>query len=1500
MIYSLLLWMATSAFTQTIRPQIKIDTSTSVFHGDTLVDPYHWLADRNNPEVLNLLFAENQYLNQHLSETEWFQTKLIEEFKSRIVYRNKVDLGIFGDHRYYVVREKNENHPKFYRQKSGDEAPELILDVKEIDPGNPFIHISDVKPSPDGDVLAFGVDFLGNEAISIKFKDLKTGQNLEDIIPMASGFSWSEDGRQVIYVRRDSLFRPRSIYIHKLGTDIEQDVLVYQSTDPNSFIKLQTSTSGRFHFIYDYTMDGIQSWYLTINGKERLFKSLASKDSERIVADHFYHDKDSHDDSLFIYTTKGNEYGRIVRVSTENPNINSASYLAIEGSPDERIGVDFSDDHFASFTMTADYIVLSLEDRGNVKYLAVNKLTGDRFNIIPPDSIYTSYPIKVDDYWDNKFRFYHSSLTNPGAVYEVDLATRTRRIIRKHAVKNYNPEDFTAYRIYAKASDGSTIPMSIVHKKGLVLDGNNPVIIDGYGASGTNPDMGFKGPMMVSLLERGIVYVKTHIRGDGGFGRQWIEDGRRLKKMNAYTDFISCVEHLIAEGYSNPDKILARGGSAGGILMGVVANLRPDLFTALNIQVPVIDVVHFMDNDSLFVVPYLYAELGDPKIEKEYRYIKSYSPYQNIKAQEYPDMLLYCVYNDLRAGYWEAAKYVAKVRSMKTDTNRILLQTDFNASHDRLGGTEKQLKQSAMEFAWYFQQLGIASDYVKLRGKVSDGKDPLPFTHIRLAGSLEGTIANDSGYFELDVRKRDVELVFSQVGYKTKEVKVGSAQMGNFLDVKMSNESRMLKEVVVTASYADPALEIMKKALNRKKDYQNEMNGFSAKAYIRSRQYLEQLPEKMPLLIGKNAFPEKGIFELSETMSEIHYQRRPHKYKEKVLSSVNKVRSETRPFSWHRASYMGVDMYEKFVRLGGQRTMVSPLADNAFFFYNFTYQGSKEEEGHLIHKIELQAKRTSDPAFNGFVYVVDSTWDVSAVDLVAQPAGLRFLTGASISQKFLPVDSGFWLPVSQNKKLKARVLGVELISDDDILYSDYYVNPTFSKKFFQTSAFEIALDANRKDSIYWKEQRPLVITDHEASFYKDSLEMEGSENARRNRFTFDNAFGGFKTKGTDAKKAYIRVHGLLQAINFNSVEGWNIDFAWSYKTPATNVKKDFTFSGNLRYGFSNSRFNAKAGVQKDLDKTRFQWINIEGGKYVFQFNERNPITPLVNSLYTLFLRENYLKIYEKVYGRVIYHQELTNGLYAYTSFQVEERMPLINTSNYSFRGSEGFTSNDPQDALNTTASFTTHQAAIFQIGAKFNFIQKYELVGGRKVVRGSDTPTLGFVYKKALEGISAQAVGYDKVDVFVLGKKDVGLVGRSHYFLNGGKFYNTKKLEFMDFQHFNGNQTDVILNQPSVATDFYTTRSFRLLDYYSESTSKEYIELHYQHNFNGFILNKIPVVRKAKLKSVVGYSFLRNDQGNYTEAFLGVQKTIFQSVTLGLEVIRNNHSQTGVKVLIKG
>ncbi len=1487
-------------------PIARKEVVVKTHFGDSLTDPYSWLEDRNNPEVLNLLFSENQYVENSLSDTQKFREHLVAEFKSRMAPRSKPILHHkTGKYFYYSTQSKKDNHPIFYRRKSeDDQTQEAVLDVSKIDPGNPFINVVELSPTFKGDMIAYSVDYLGNEALSVHFKNLKSGNILDDEVTMTSDFSWLEDGESILYVKRDSLFRPRSVHIHRLGKATDTDILTYGSQDPYSFIKIEKSTSGRYHFLYEFDLDGLQVMFMDVEKEKKEWKVLAPKDSVWIVANHFNKTENNSDDHFYLYTTRNNPNGRIAKVSTANPVQQEwETYLDIEGTPNQRIGIDFGDEQFESFTMFEDYIVLSIESDASVKFKVVDRSSGESFMIEPPGSIYTSYPLKLGDYSGNKFWFYHSSFTEPASIYEFDLETRETKKIWQRVIKEYRAEDYVAYRIHAPSVDGKMIPMSLLHKKDIVLNGNNPVIIDGYGASGTYPNIKFNGSPMISLLERGIIYVKTHLRGDGGFGRDWIEGGRKLKKRNTFSDFISCVEHLVDTGYTKSQRIVARGGSAGGLLMGVVANLRPDLFKGLNIQVPVMDAVSFMTNDSMFVVPYLYAEFGNPKNEEVYRYIKSYSPYQNMTPQEYPHMLLYSAYNDLRAGYWEATKYVARLRSLKTNENQILLQTDFNASHDLIGGLQKRLQQTALEFAWYFKMLEIENDYTKLTGRITNTEgQPLPFSHVNIVGKMDGTVANDSGYFELEMRKKDVELAISHIGYRSKTQSIKKENLNQQLHIELVGESLILDEVVISSRYENPAREIMKLALERRKDYQKELNSYSARVYVRTRQYLESLPDKLHPLIGQNTFPDKGIFELSETESEIFYQQKPKKFREIMVSSVNKVRNEIRPFSWHRASNMGIDFYSQVIKLNGQRDIISPLASNAFFYYNFEYHGLQKQGDRSIHKIELEPRRNSDPVFNGYIYIADSTWDLSAIDVSVEPTSLRFITGASINQKLLPQNGGFWLPFSQNKKLKARVLGVELLSDDDMLFSDYDINPIFTPDFFKNSSFEIDPAANKKDSSYWEIKRPLLITDHERAFYGNSDSTRGS--TKVNRYTFDNLFGGFKSRPADTGLPEIKINGLFQAINFNTVEGWNIDIDASYsKQVPYNENQKLTFFSNWRYGFSNRKFNARVGALWNVNRSKSMWLKVNGGKYIFQFNESDPITPIVNSFYTLFLRENYMKIYQKQFGRVSYHSELKNGLYAFSSLQIERRTPLANTSNYSLsKRTEPFTTNDPQDSDNRAAPFQPHRATILQFGIKYQFNQKYEKIGDRRIVK-SFNPTIGLTFKKALEDVLDSEIAYNNVDLFLEGRTDLGIWGRSSMYSNYGRFFNKKNQTFIDYKHFNGNQTDIILPHSEDKKNFTPTKSFRLLDYYSMSTASEYFQLHYSHHFDGFLINKLPLVRKANFTSSIGFGVLANHESKYKEIYLGFQKTIFQTFTFGLDLVKSINNQkpneSGIRFVLR-
>lgn len=674
-------------------PVAKRIKKVLTIHGDTRIDYYYWLRERDNPEVIGYLKAENQYLKAMMKETEGLQKKLFNEIKGRI---KKTDMSVpykENGYYYYTRYEEGKEYPVYCRKKGTLEADEkVLLNVNKMAEGHDYYHVAGYSISMDNTLMAFGVDEVSRRKYKIHFKNLVTGEILEDEIPNTTGRAvWANDNKTVFYSKKDPTLRSYKIFKHQLGKDVSNDEEVYHEKDPTFSTYVFKSKSKKYLFIGSRSTLSTEYRFLDADNPDGEFKIIQprEKDLEYSVA-HFNND-------FYIRTNWKAQNFKLMKTpvsKTEKENW-------IEEIPHR-------DDVFLQgFEIFKDFLVLSERKDGlrNIRVMRWDKTTD--YYIDFGEETYMAYIANNPEFDTQLLRYGYTSLTTPNSIYDYNMNTQQKKLLKQQeVVGDFDPSDYRAERIYAPAKDSTKIPISLVYKKGLERNRDNPLLLYGYGSYGASMDPRFSS-VRLSLLDRGFVYAMAHIRGGQEMGRYWYEEGKLLKKKNTFTDFIACAEHLIAERFTNSDKLFAMGGSAGGLLMGAVVNMRPDIFEGIIAAVPWVDVVTTMLDESIPLTTSEYDEWGDPNEKKYYEYMLSYSPYDNVKAQNYPAMLVTTGLHDSQVQYWEPAKWVAKLRHMKTDNNILLLHTNMEAGHSGASGRFRKYKITALEYAFMLHLLGI-------------------------------------------------------------------------------------------------------------------------------------------------------------------------------------------------------------------------------------------------------------------------------------------------------------------------------------------------------------------------------------------------------------------------------------------------------------------------------------------------------------------------------------------------------------------------------------------------------------------------------------------------------------------------------------------------------------------------------------------------------------------------------------------------------------------------
>lgn len=659
--------------------------------GDRRVDNYFWMREKENPEVLAHLKAENAYTEAVTKPLEGFRGKLYKEMLARIQETDESVPYLKRGWWYYTREVEGLQYPIYCRRKGSMKAPEeVILDVNELAKGKSYTGVDFWEVSPDGRYLAYGADFTGYREYTVHVKDLSTGRLLDDRLERVDSLAWAADSATLFYAQQNAAKRPDRVFRHALGA--KDDALVWEEKDELFNIGVGATRSDAFVVLVSASKD---------TSEVRVIPAAEPQAAPRRIAGrrtgHEYY-LDHHGDEFWIRTNDKGKNFRLVRAPVADPKpANWKQVLA------HRKLVMLED-----VDVFKDFWVAKERDDGVLKLRVTDFATREHHYIDMPETVYSTSAGANAEYDTKRFRFVYQSYVTPRSTYDYDVGKRERTLLKRMPVLGgFESGDYESAMVMAPAKDGTRIPVSLVWKKSLRGEGPRPMLLYGYGSYGYALDVGFRSTRL-SLLDRGVIYAVAHVRGGGERGRLWYDEGKLRKKMNTFTDFVAAAEHLVAKGWTAPDRLVIQGGSAGGLLMGAVSNLRPDLFKAVVSEVPFVDVVSTMLDASLPLTTLEYIEWGNPNKEADYRVIRRYSPYDNLARQAYPAMLVEASFNDSQVPYWEAAKYVAKLRELKTDANRVILKTILEAGHGGASGRYDALKDTAFTYAYVLDQLGLA------------------------------------------------------------------------------------------------------------------------------------------------------------------------------------------------------------------------------------------------------------------------------------------------------------------------------------------------------------------------------------------------------------------------------------------------------------------------------------------------------------------------------------------------------------------------------------------------------------------------------------------------------------------------------------------------------------------------------------------------------------------------------------------------------------------------
>ena len=659
--------------------------------GDRRVDDYFWLREKDNPEVIAYLEAENRHTEAAMKPLEEFREKLYREMLGRIKETDE-SVPYFKQGFWYYQREVEGMQYPIYCRRRGtmDAAEEVILNVNELAKGRQYTAIGALDVSPDGTKLAYTVDFTGFRQYRLHVKDLEAGKLLGDTAERVTSTAWAADNRTLFFVEEhETTKRNHKLNRLVLGGRVEA---VFEEPDELYDVSVGATRSRAFIVLGIHSKDTTEMRLLRSNDPEGEFRII-----EKRRKGHEYY-VDHHEGELYIRTNDRGRNFRLVKAPVADPSAKHWHEVIAHRPMVMLEEIDV----FRAFWVAVE------RDKGLLKLRITDFASGRHHYVSFDEAVYSAYPSVNAEYDTQQFRFLYQSLVTPRSWYDYDVAERSRKLLKQQPVLGgYDPSEYVSEALTAVAKDGTRIPVSVVYRKSLRGEGPQPLLLYAYGSYGYPMDAYFSSAR-VSLLDRGMIYAIAHVRGGGDRGRTWYDDGKLLKKKNTFTDFIAVADSLVRRRYTAPDRLVIQGGSAGGLLMGAVVNMRPDLFKAVVSQVPFVDVISTMLDASLPLTIGEYLEWGNPNEEKYYRYMRSYSPYDNLKKGAYPAMLVETSLNDSQVMYWEPAKYVAKLRALKTDSNPLLLKTIMEAGHGGASGRYDALRETAFTYTFILDQVGLA------------------------------------------------------------------------------------------------------------------------------------------------------------------------------------------------------------------------------------------------------------------------------------------------------------------------------------------------------------------------------------------------------------------------------------------------------------------------------------------------------------------------------------------------------------------------------------------------------------------------------------------------------------------------------------------------------------------------------------------------------------------------------------------------------------------------
>ena len=673
-------------------PVAKIEAKVDTSFGDVRIDNYFWLRQRGDSAVIAYLEEENAYTAAMMKHTESMQEDLYEELLGRIKETDEDVPVKEGDYFYYSRTEEGQQYKIYCRKKESLEAnEEIILNVNDLAESHEFFSIGILEVSHNHELLAYSVDTSGSETYDLYVKNLNTGKLYDDVIPNTSSTAeWGNDNQNIFYTIDDEARRPYKLFRHRLGDSLENDLLIYTETDEKFFLYIAKTKSKKYLLQYSGSITTTEIHFLDADNPTGDFKIFHPRQQE------MEYDVAHHGNDFYIKTNDKAKNFKLMKTPVRSPGKANWREVIAHREAVKLENIDVFKDH----------LVIYERENGLENIRIKNLSNGGDYHIEFPEPVYGLSPQNNPEFSSEELRFMYYSMVTPKSVFDYNMNSKERELKKEYEVIGYDKSLYGTKRIFAEAKDGTKIPISIVYKKDFKQDGTRPLYLYAYGSYGYSLDPSFSSNR-ISYLDRGFAYARAHIRGGSEMGRYWYDEGKLLNKKNTFSDFIACAEHLIEIGYTSKEKLVISGGSAGGLLMGAVLNMRPDLFEVAVADVPFVDVINTMLDESIPLTVTEYEEWGNPHDSVFYTYMKSYSPYDNVGAKEYPHLLITAGLNDPRVQYWEPAKWTAKLRANNLGDNWLLLKTNMGAGHGGASGRYDYLKEIAFEMAFIFDRLNI-------------------------------------------------------------------------------------------------------------------------------------------------------------------------------------------------------------------------------------------------------------------------------------------------------------------------------------------------------------------------------------------------------------------------------------------------------------------------------------------------------------------------------------------------------------------------------------------------------------------------------------------------------------------------------------------------------------------------------------------------------------------------------------------------------------------------